>query len=101
VWDSDVVAALGSNVDTIARALLAGVSAAKIAEIQQGTLEAWANDAHKIAVEVAYGKLPKETLPQLKASPPPGYFDAATAVARDQLRDGGLRLAKMLADALR
>jgi hypothetical protein len=71
---------------------------AKVAGWSKGSAVEWANEAHKIAVEHAYGDVPAD-------GPPPKieqvFVDRSRAVVEQQLRRGGVRLAEVLNRALR
>ena len=49
-----------------------------------------------MAIDVVYARLPSDPLPQLKGP----YLDVAKDPAKLQLRRAGLRLAKVINDAL-
>lgn len=68
---------------------------------QTGEVQAWALESHQVAEESAYcsadGKrLPKDNHPNLDAE----YVDRNKPVLELQLKKGGIRLAKVLNDAL-
>src|SRR3954451_4844874 len=64
------------------------------AELASGTVEDWAAQSHKLAQDNAYGKLPKSN--RISA----GYLDDNTKVVDEQLLKGGLRLARLINEAL-
>lgn len=70
---------------------------AKIEALQSGTLDQWATDSFKIAVKNGYDAVPKTGKARLGAP----YYAANVDIVDDQLTKGGLRLAKILNDALR
>lgn len=96
-WDSDVVVAISSNPAEVADAAIKGMSAADIKAVQQGTVEDWTNEGHQIAVKMVYADLPSGPMPQLGGA----YADKAQGIALNQIRRGGLRLAKLLEDTLK
>lgn len=96
-WDTDVVKAISKNVDGAAAVAMKGVTAADIKSMQAGTIVDWTNESHQIAVKVVYADLPAGPMPQLKGA----YLKSALGAAELQLRRGGVRLAKVIEDALR
>ena len=70
-------------------------SAAHAAKYSKGTVAQWADESHKAARKVVYGKLPKAA----QGSPivlDAAYEKAADAVVYHQLAVAGARLAKVL-----
>ena len=64
----------------------------------KGGPESWANETHRIAVDVAYRDVPPD-------GPPPtlskAYVDRATPVAVEQIKRAGVRLALLLNAAVK
>jgi hypothetical protein len=96
-WDTDVVVAISPDPKIVASKAMSGITPAQIKAMQQGTLEDWTNEGHQIAVKVVYGELPAGTMPQLQGP----YTATAVNVALVQIRRGGVRLAKVIEDALK
>ena len=96
-WDTDVVSDAGTTPADVAQKAMGGVSAAEIKAMQQGSLEDWTNEGHRIAVQVVYGELPGGAMPQLQGT----YSKDAGKAALVQMRRAGVRLAKVVEDALK
>lgn len=96
-WDTDVVKAISPAVATVVTKVMQGVTAADIKALQTGSVEDWTNEAHQIAVNVVYGKLPASPMPQLQGA----YVNAAKPVTTVQLRRAGARLAGVIEEALK
>jgi hypothetical protein len=65
----------------------------------KGTVEDWAEQSHKIAQKITYGKLPKEPA----GTPEPidaSYEKKADPVIQLQIEKAGARLARVLNEAL-
>jgi hypothetical protein len=99
VWDFDLIAAAGRTRDSYVRILLESVQPADTRAIMQGNPWTWALQAHDVSRRFAYGKLP--------ASPRSAVLELGEAYARavrgaldTQLLRAGLRLARVLNDAL-
>jgi len=96
VWDSGIIREADlSNVE-FADELEAAIVARDIDGIQRGTPIDWANEAHKIARTNAYMRVPKTG-----AILGVAYYNRNFAVVDSQLTKAGLRLAKVLNDALK
>jgi hypothetical protein len=96
-WDTDVVVAISADPQAVADKAMQGISPTEIKAMQQGTLEDWTNEGHQIAVTSVYGELPAGPMPQLQGP----YTANAANVALVQIRRGGVRLAKVIEDALK
>ena len=96
-WDTDVVANAGTDPTDVAKKATAGLTAAEIKMLQQGSLEDWTNEGHRIAVQVVYGELPGGAMPQLQGA----YSKDADKTALLQIQRAGVRLAKVVEDALK
>ena len=86
--------------------------APELARYQTGDTVAWADEGYKLAIFHAYGKLPafnenykymkdgKEGYGGYILDQKSGYYEANREIVDQQLRKGGLRLAKVLNDLL-
>ncbi|MFC5472421.1 S1/P1 nuclease [Paraherbaspirillum soli] len=98
-WDTAFVQKLGTSQDQVASNLIAKITDAQIAEWQQQTPRDWSLQAFELAKSDVYGKLPAPDSTgkyHLSAS----YISNASKVAALQLSRAGVRLAKILNDAL-
>jgi hypothetical protein len=97
LWDSGLLEKMGKE-----DALFAGYSRESAKHARnwaKGTVEEWAEDNHKIARKVTYGKLPKVPA----GAPEPidaAYEKKAGPVIRLQIEKAGARLARVLNEAL-
>jgi hypothetical protein len=77
----------------------------KITQIQSGTIDSWVNESFALAKSNAYDKVPRNGTASLGTAYYQGMFRGSKGpnwkVVDDQLTKGGLRLAKILNDALR
>lgn len=97
VWDGFLLGHIGTE-DQLFPALSQD-SQRHEKKFDRGTVEDWAEQAHKAAVKVVYGKLPKAAAGQpvvLDAK----YEAAADPLIRLQLEKAGARLARVLNEAL-
>jgi hypothetical protein len=92
VWDTEVVAALGNNVDAIATALERDTTPAERKAWAGGTPADWANESHAIARDVIYPRFHDRTMVRL----PSDYDQEAAPITRQQLTKAGVRLAWLL-----
>lgn len=98
VWDTDVLLADGGgDQPTLATKLDTATSASTAIDWSTGTPVDWANEAHTLAVETAYGALPLSSDEDLSGA----YAAKATPVIEAQLEKAGLRLAMILNGALK
>jgi S1/P1 Nuclease len=98
-WDTAFVNKLGTDQNKVASALIAKITSAEIAQWQQLTPRDWSLEAFDLARTDAYGKLPTpESNGKYKL--PATYVTNATSVVALQLSRAGVRLAKVLNDAL-
>ena len=95
-WDTDIVKAMSKDPAVVASIAMQGVGGAQIKAMQAGTIVDWLNEAHRVAVDVVYRELPSGPMPQLSGA----YEDEALLPAEVQLRRAGVRLAKVVEDAL-
>jgi hypothetical protein len=95
VWDSSLIRdQMGTTRMTVfANALSFRISSSQEAQWSKGTPEDWANQAHAVAVHVAYAGVPAD-------GPPPklgeDYVDRAEEAIDEQLQRAGVRLAAVL-----
>jgi len=93
LWDSGLLSRMGTEDSLFAK--LSAASARRRKKLAKGTVSDWAEQAHKLAQQVVYGKLPKA---------PPGsplviradYERRADAVIEVQIERAGARLAAVL-----
>jgi len=99
VWDNDLLDSAHRDQDTYLAALTPAPGA--VAKLQEGELRDWVNEAHRLAQDPAYARLPPlpsepfQTL-QLDVA----YVQACRPVAESQLQKAGMRLARILNAAL-
>jgi hypothetical protein len=98
VWDSGLLGRIGSENQLLPE--LSRESAAHVGKYSKGTVTKWAEESHKAARKVVYGKLPKAA----QGSPvtiDAAYEKSADLVIRHQIELAGARLAKVLNTELR
>jgi hypothetical protein len=118
LWDGPLVAALGSDDTRLAAELdteIAAMTDGERDDFASGDADDWAWESHRLAIVNVYRRLevPKQDIefPETCADAPEGirefhgqideaYIAAMEPVVRDQLKKAGLRLAKMLNEAL-
>ena len=93
VWDRLIIEEAGLGDVEFAEALEEGLTPQRIETRQRGTVIEWALEAHKVARNHAYRIPRNKRLAQ-------AYYDRTFAVVDEQLLRGGLRLAKILNEAL-
>ena len=96
VWDTGILApAVNGDERAYALRLFHRITPAQLTAWQNGSPVEWANEAHAVAVQAIYGKLPHDsgTLPE-------SYETAALPTADLQLERAGVRLASVLNHAL-
>lgn len=93
LWDSVLLGRMGSE-DQLFPAL-ERESARRAKKFDQGDVTRWANDAHKQARKLVYGKLPKPQAGEA-AIIDAAYEKAADALIRRQIEAAGARLAWVL-----
>ncbi len=80
------------------------LTTAQVAEWQKGDVTSWMVESHRLAETVVYGKLASglvcNVVPQGRVEMGDGYFVAAAPVAVLQLQKAGVRLARVLNEAL-
>jgi len=101
-WDVDLVDRLGSDAEAIAHGLLDRFKG-KTAEWAGGTLTDWARESNALARSTAYA-IPRTTVADedgKQATPlDDHYAETSSVVAAEQLTKAGLRLARLLGQAL-
>ncbi|AIY39330.1 Nuclease S1 [Collimonas arenae] len=98
-WDTAFVNKLGTDQNQVASALISKITSDQIAQWQQQTPRDWSLEAFALARTDAYGKLPTPEASG-KYKLPASYVNNATSVVALQLSRAGVRLAKVLNDAL-
>ncbi|HZH33102.1 MAG TPA: S1/P1 nuclease [Pyrinomonadaceae bacterium] len=103
VWDTKILAsrmsALGETESGYADVLNGQIDGAGEASLLRGDAVSWLNETHAVAIEDAYGTL-KQTgggKPSLGKT----YFEHNWPIVDEQLKRGGVRLARILKDDLR
>jgi hypothetical protein len=97
LWDSGLLGNMGKEDELFPVYLRDSERHAK--KWDKGSVEDWAEQGHKVAVKVSYGKLPKTE----KGTPvtiTPEYEAKADPVIRQQIEKAGARLARVLNEAL-
>ena len=98
VWDSGLLDRMGTQERLFGRLLTESTGHAK--KWSKGTVEDWAEEAHKAAQKTVYGRLPKAAA----GTPVPigaAYEKKADPLIREQLEKAGARLAAVLNAELR
>ena len=98
-WDSGLLGRAGQE-DALFAQYSRELTDKRAKKLGKGTVEEWAEQSHKTAQKVVYGKLPKAaagTPVKVDAA----YERAAAPVIRDQIEKAGARLAALLNATLR
>ncbi len=90
VWDSGLLDRMGTEEQLFAQ--LSPDSARHARKFSKGSVEDWAEQSHKAAQKIVYGKLPKATPVVLNAA----YEKTADRLVRRQIELAGARLAAVL-----
>lgn len=90
VWDRLIIEQAGLDEIEFADALEELFTPQQAQDFQKGTLTDWANEAHLLAKQFAYGKLPDDRALGQE------YYDATFEVVDVQLYRAGVRLARVL-----
>lgn len=98
VWDGFLLNRMGSEDQLFP--LLSAESARHKKKFAKGTVEDWAEQSHKAAVKIVYGKLPNAAQGQTAALDA-RYETAADPLIRLQIERAGARLAHVLNEALK
>jgi hypothetical protein len=93
VWDSGLLTRMGTEAELLPA--LSAESAAHASKYAKGTVSQWAEQSHKTARKMAYGKLPKHA-PGAPIVLDAAYEKAEDPVIRKQIEMAGARLAKVL-----
>ena len=94
-WDTTFVADLGRSPARVAARLIRGLTPAERRAFSGGTPLDWAMQSHRIALRIAYGRLPRPGADGIYRLDD-AYVAAAKAAVRVQLQRAGLRLARLL-----
>jgi hypothetical protein len=98
-WDSVFVAGLGTQSEAVAQRLIAGISPQQLRDWSTGSPTDWAYESFALAKREVYGKLPPPDAHGTRTLDDK-YMTEATATVAVQLQRAGVRLAKILNDAL-
>jgi hypothetical protein len=98
LWDSALLGSMGKEDDLFPVYLKESEQHAK--KWSKGSVENWAEQSHKEAIKVTYGKLPKADNGQ-PITITPEYEAQADPVIREQIEKAGDRLARVLNEALK
>lgn len=103
VWDRLIIEEAGLEEVEFAEALEDGLTTRQIESIQAGTVIQWAEEAHKVAENRAYKTAPGNRTMHKSRTHTLGqpYYNRNFAVVDEQLLRAGLRLARVLNEALR
>jgi hypothetical protein len=93
LWDGGLLARMGKQDDLFAR--LSAASARRRKKLAKGTVSDWAEQAHKLAQQMVYGKLP-QAAPGAPLMIGADYERQAGAVIELQIERAGARLAAAL-----
>jgi hypothetical protein len=94
VWDGGLIDQTGLSEAAYVERLQAWLKKRSISDLQKGTVIDWALEAHRVAVDVAY-RLPKNR--RLSKN----YFERSLPVVDELLAKAGVRLARLLNEALK
>ncbi|SPE39399.1 S1/P1 nuclease (fragment) [Candidatus Sulfopaludibacter sp. SbA3] len=97
-WDGGLLSRMGKEDDLFPGLLKEAQQHQK--KWSKGTVADWADESHKAAQKIVYGKLP----PEPKGTPEPlgaDYEKAADPLIRTQIEKAGDRLARLLNDTLK
>jgi hypothetical protein len=105
VWDTGIVERINPKTDEFAERLLGMLASKDVAVLQKGTVIDWANEAHKIALASVYdekylSKKVKNDAGVSKVDLGEDYYNAEKGVVDEQLAKAGVRLARVLNEAL-
>ena len=90
IWDSGMLSRIGT--EEMLFPVLSKESEKRKKKWRRGTIDDWAEESHRLAQKIVYGKLPKTTPVVIDAN----YEKIAVPVIRTQLEKGGARLAAVL-----
>ena len=98
LWDSALLAQIGKEDDLLPAMTADSMKHKK--KWARGSVENWSEQAHKDAVKITYGKLPKATSGQPVVITPT-YVAAADPLIKLQIEKAGARLARVLNENLK
>jgi nuclease S1 len=101
-WDRLIIEEAELTDDVFAEALVDGLTDARVQSMQAGTVIQWAEEAHLVARNRSYKAVPgNRTMHQSRTETlGQAYYNRNFAIVDDQLLKGGLRLARVLNEAL-
>jgi len=103
VWDGGILGHMGTEDQLYPAMLQEALKNRK--KWSKGSVEQWAEEGHKAAVEITYGKLPVKPVAGVRNETPialdASYEDAAKPLIRVQIEKAGDRLARVLNESLK
>jgi hypothetical protein len=96
VWDTGLVQEISPDARALAGTLERAITARDRSNWEQGSVQEWVMESHRLAQTVAYGGLHGAGTPVLDR----GYDDRAEAVIKVQLEKASVRLARVLNERL-
>ncbi|MFI4891739.1 MAG: S1/P1 nuclease [Steroidobacterales bacterium] len=99
-WDIVFVARLGEDPRVVADALIAGITPRELEQAMRGTPQDWAAESFLVAKTEVYGRLPASAANGVRELDE-RYVREAMQTVRRQLQFAGVRLARVLNEALR
>ncbi len=93
LWDTGLLARMDSQ-DALLAAMTKDLTPARARGFAKGNVRSWAEQSHRQAQLVVYGKLPRPVPESLQLGAE--YQEAANPVVREQIERAGVRLAKVL-----
>ncbi len=93
VWDAGLIERRGLSVSDYARRLAPRVGRDSVSKIERGAVVDWVLESHRAAVETIYRLPPDRSLGD-------DYADRALPIVDEMLAKAGVRLARLLNDAL-
>ena len=99
VWDSGLLGRMGTEDELFAR-FSRDLTPKLAKKWGKGTVDSWAEQSHKAAQKVVYGKLPKAPAGEA-VKVDAAYERLADGVIKDQIEKAGARLAALLNATLR
>jgi hypothetical protein len=98
LWDSGILGRLGSEEQILPE--LSKDAARHARKWSKGDVQDWAEQSHKVAQKLVYGKLPKPAAAQTPAVIAVAYEKRADPLIRQQLEKAAARLARVLNETL-
>ena len=96
VWDTTIIGDAGMAEPDFPAKLARKITDAGVKAWQRGTVAGWANESYGLAKSFVYKRLPNPSTHELPAD----YVQDAAPIVELQLERAGVRLAKVLNDAL-